>query len=161
MVWAAFLCTTVALVVGCTTSGARIHGEECEVVVTEVSLSRSQVHPGDSFEVIVTVHNDGESDLELGFSYQQQFGVRIEHQGVVVAWWPYMHSPALSRLFIGAGESVSKEFRLAFDPSRNPGNFKGYAASGLLPPGEYRVEGGLLRHSDVFRWGSAELVVAR
>ena len=69
-------------------------------------------------------------------------------------------SPALSRLVIRAGESVSKSFHLALDSSRNPGNFKGYASQGILLPEEYRVEGGLLRHRE-FKWGSTRLVVAR
>ncbi len=161
IVWTVFICTTLALAVGCAPSGARVHSEEHEGVVTEVVLSRSKVHPGESFEVEVTVHNNSGSALELGFPNQQQFGVRIELQGDVVAWWPYMTSPALSRLFIGVGESVSKSFHLGFKASGNPGNFKGYAASGLLLQGEYQVKGGLLGHRDGFKWGSAELVVAR
>ncbi len=52
-----FLCTTVVFVAGCAVGGARIYDEEHGDVVTEVTPSRSKVHPGDGFDVVVTVHN--------------------------------------------------------------------------------------------------------
>lgn len=158
---ALLLYATTTLVVGCSGRGAVRFEEQPRGVVTEVSLFPSRVRAGEELEVSIVVHNRGESTLELDFASQQHFGIEIELEGESFASWPLRVSPALSHLSVGAGKSVSSDLRLQVGENGGQQNFRWAGEPGVLPPGIYRISGGVLGYRDAFKWGSATLVVTR
>ena len=128
-----------------------------EGIITRVTVQPHRAAPGDELLLCVVVENRRAESFELDFGCIQQFGYSIEipDSGGFI-YDPCLVSPALSHLSIPAwgNKTISMTVstnRGAYCPDDWP------LSEDLLPPGSYRIRGGILGNK--YPWGADHFVL--
>lgn len=128
-------------------------------VTTEVSVTPATVRVGDSISIEISVYNDTSELLEIDFTTTAQFSVRILNSSEVIAWYPGIASPAMSRLRIPPGEMHSFTTSKIIDAGSNGWMFPWTEGVTEIAPGTYTIVGGIRHHQEEYPWGEAQFRV--
>ena len=146
-------------VVSCGGDKRGLTGSDGSALITEVTVSPSEIRAGDEVSLTILIRNEGTQTIDLMFASGQQYDFLIENHSGVLGRHAAPYTMSTTYIRMDPGQSHARQFKIRLDPSAL--NYPVSWTPGIteLPPGVYRIVCGTALGSNEFPWSFAQIDV--